>query len=281
MTAPTPRRPPPPSGCGSRARPVCRPRRCTYARREALDPGECAGNGLPASRGRGIRLATPAGQPQGLRLRPLAGGLLGRARPSGRSAHRRGERHRGRRDPDRLQRRGDASRRAPGQCLLTGRRARPCSVMVFREGHPASPAHLRSVLVGLDGSRGCMDALAMAQELAAALEARLVLCAAYPTGVAFAPPTSELRDELRAHARSVVDAARRTVPGKPEIIEELGEGRARDVLLRACEHRAPAVLVLDSRGLGGFTRSLLGSTSRWLANHAPCPVLIARRRWAP
>lgn len=157
----------------------------------------------------------------------------------------------------------------------------PCSVMVFREGDPASPAHLRSVLVGLDGSRGCMDALSIAQELAAALEARLVLCAAYPTGVAFAPPTSELRGELRAHARSVVDAARRTVPGKPEIIEELGEGRARDVLLRACEHHAPAELVLGSRGLGGFTRLLLGSTSRWLANHAPCPVLIARRRSSP
>ena len=157
----------------------------------------------------------------------------------------------------------------------------PCSVMVFREGYPASPAHLRSVLVGLDGSRGSLDALAMAQELAAPLEARLVLCAAYPAGVAFAPPTSELRDEPRVHARSVVDAARRTVPGKPEVIEELGEGRARDVLLRACEHHAPAVLVLGSRGLRGFKRLLLGSTSRWLANHAPCPVLIARRRSSP
>ena len=52
--------------------------------------------------------------------------------------------------------------------------------MVFREGYPASPAHLRSVLVGLDGSRSSLDALAMAQELAAPLEARLVLCAAYP-----------------------------------------------------------------------------------------------------
>ncbi len=171
----------------------------------------------------------------------------------------------------RLQRRcgrGDrACRRRAGGCRQVVEHA-PCSVMVFREGHPASPAHLRGVLVGLDGSRGCMDALAMAQELAAALEARLVLCAAYPTGVAFAPPTSELRDELRANARSVVDAARRTVPGKPEIIEELGEGRARDVLLRACEHDAPAVLVLGRRGLGGFKRLLLGSTSRWLANHA-------------
>ena len=76
----------------------------------------------------------------------------------------------------------------------------PCSVMVFREGYPASPAHLRSVLVGLDGSRSSLDALAMAQELAAPLEARLVLCAAYPAGVAFAPPTGELRDEPRVHA---------------------------------------------------------------------------------
>ena len=233
-------------------------------------------------------MATPAGQPHGLRLRPRTRGLLGRARPSGRSAHRRGDRHRGRRDPHRLQRRGDASRRAPGQCLVTTRRARPCSVMVFREGYPASPAHLRSVLVGLDGSRGSLDALAMAQELAAPLEARLVLCAAYPAGVAFAPPTGELRDEPRVHASSVVDAARRTVPGKPEVIEELGEGRART---SCCEHastthpRYSSSAAADSEGSsaccsaaphGGWPTTRRARCSSPAADRLPRPVGVWR-----
>ncbi len=153
-----------------------------------------------------------------------------------------------------------------------------CSVMIVREGHPAAPAHVRSIVVGLDGSSESLDALAVAGALAAPLGARLVLCAAYPASVAFAPPTTELRDELMHHAASIVEAARRTLPAEIDAIAELGEGRPRDVLLRASEAHAPALLAVGSRGLGGFTGLLLGSTSRWLANHAPCPVLIGRGR---
>jgi nucleotide-binding universal stress UspA family protein len=36
------------------------------------------------------------------------------------------------------------------------------------------------------------------------------------------------------------------------------------------------LLVVGSRGHGGFTEALLGSVSQHLVQHAPCPVVIIR-----
>lgn len=155
----------------------------------------------------------------------------------------------------------------------------PCSVMVFPEDGISDPAsRARTIVVGVDGSPSSHEALAVAQTLAAPLAATLVLLHAYDPHIPFAVITTEgMRNELRRHGRKLLDVARDTVTAPVDIVEEsLVEGHARDELVAACERRTPALLVVGSRGLGGFKELLLGSTSRWTANHAPCPVLIAR-----
>ena len=154
----------------------------------------------------------------------------------------------------------------------------PCSVMVFGAGRAASPAHIRSVVVGIDGSQGSLDALALAQQLAEPLDAALVLVSAYEPSIALESPTSELRMRPRKHAAELLRSARRDVPVDREVVAEAVEGRPRQMLVEACERHGPAVLVVGSRGLGGFKGLLLGSTSRWVLNHAACPVLVAHRR---
>jgi nucleotide-binding universal stress UspA family protein len=54
----------------------------------------------------------------------------------------------------------------------------------------------------------------------------------------------------------------------------IGRGAAAGVLLDAA--RDADLLVVGSRGLGGFRGLLLGSVSSKMAAHAPCPVVIVR-----
>jgi nucleotide-binding universal stress UspA family protein len=67
----------------------------------------------------------------------------------------------------------------------------------------------------------------------------------------------------------VVDPAVR-VP----VTARAARGSPAGVLLDAA--RGAQLLVVGSRGLGGFTEALLGSVSQRCVHHAPCPVVIIR-----
>lgn len=155
----------------------------------------------------------------------------------------------------------------------------PSSVMIFPEsGLEHAASHARTVLVGIDGSSGSHRALELAQALAVPLGATLTLVHVYNPVVPFASsPMTSVREELQRHGTKVLHEARNAIAAPLETVdEELLEGQPREQLVRACEHHSPALLVVGTRGLGGFRELLLGSTSKWAANHAPCPVVVAR-----
>lgn len=151
----------------------------------------------------------------------------------------------------------------------------PCSVMVFRDPAAGAPPVPRSVLVGIDGSADGARAVGTGHALAEAYGARLVLLHAYDVDVPFVThPTRPQVEMVRRHGREVLDAAAAAAPAP--FNTELVQGDPRHVLARECEAHEPAVLVVGSRGLGGFRELLVGSTARWLARCAPCPVVVTR-----
>lgn len=130
------------------------------------------------------------------------------------------------------------------------------------------------VVVAVDGSASSIAALRYAARLAPALDAGLeaVTIWAHP---AFSEPVVLVEWEPERDAAEVLDAAIRSAFGDspPEgLVRTVLPGPAARTLIGLSRHCR--MLVLGTRGHGGFTGLLLGSVSSACAHHAQCPVLI-------
>ena len=138
------------------------------------------------------------------------------------------------------------------------------------------------VVIGVDGSECAREALRVAVDEARWRGARLHVVAAwtvpmmmYASGrVAGADPgTWEHAAELEA--ADAVEEVHRLAPDL-DVVGDVSNAAPAPALLAAAAHAD--LLVVGSRGLGGFARLLLGSVSQHVATHAACAVLIVRPR---
>ena len=96
----------------------------------------------------------------------------------------------------------------------------------------------------------------------------------HPPDVAVKPPYRD-RDELEKEAMKLLDqAVTEAVGSGVDIVQEVDEGLPADRLVRAAA--TAELLVVGSRGRGGFRSLLLGSVSQQCAHHTPCPLVIVR-----
>ncbi|QGG94719.1 universal stress protein [Actinomarinicola tropica] len=133
------------------------------------------------------------------------------------------------------------------------------------------------IVVGVDGSESSVRALEWAVDRAsrdgAVVEAvhawHVPYVASSMGGMPF--DVQMLADGARATLDEVV--GRVDASGLPEpVVATLREGAAAPALVEA-SHDADLVVV-GSRGHGGFVGLLLGSVSQQVASHARCPVVI-------
>jgi nucleotide-binding universal stress UspA family protein len=139
--------------------------------------------------------------------------------------------------------------------------------------------HLR-VVVGVDGSESALRAVRWAAKEAVRRGAPLRLVHAfelpfrYPAGVVEVDSLRTLmRDEGRHWLADAGEVATAVVPEvQPEL--ELVDGTPVETLVH--ESSSASLLVLGTRGLGGFTGLLVGSNSVALAGRAHCPLVVVR-----
>lgn len=142
-------------------------------------------------------------------------------------------------------------------------------------GDVRSPAAGR-IVVGIDGSEGSLRALewavAHARTTGSVLE--IVCCWVFPATVSpyGLPPSptdyEDVTSKIMQDAVAMVSGAAPEVRVEPHI-----ENKAPALALVAASKGAD-LLVMGSRGLGGFTSLLLGSVSQYCTHHAHCPVLV-------
>ena len=138
-----------------------------------------------------------------------------------------------------------------------------------------------SIVVGVDGSPGGELALRFALEEAKLRGLPLRIVCAWETpaleyaGAAYIP-SQDLRLDAKRHADDVVAGAVAIAAAEPGVQAEglAVEGHPASVLVEQAGDAA--LLVVGSRGRGGFASLVLGSVSQSIAHHAFCPIAIVR-----
>ena len=145
-----------------------------------------------------------------------------------------------------------------------------------------------TIVVGVDGSEASHEALRFAVAEARLRDARVVAVHVW----AFIPPTpigdpgmmpmpagdypGQLEAERAAAEAELEGALAAAFPGGTpgEVEARLAEGDAAEALVDEAE--GAELLVVGSRGRSGIASVLLGSVSRHVVSHAPCPVVVVK-----
>jgi nucleotide-binding universal stress UspA family protein len=134
---------------------------------------------------------------------------------------------------------------------------------------------MERIVVGVDGSQNSQTALFWAVDEARRRNA--TVRAIYAWHQPFIGGYAELGEidlgDYSAEAEAVLKSAVAAVDTAGVTVEpEVIAGRPAQVLVE--QSKGASLLVVGSRGRGGFSGLLLGSVSQQAAHHAPCPVVI-------
>lgn len=159
-----------------------------------------------------------------------------------------------------------------------------CPVTVVpqhKEGSAFTP--VRRIVVGVDGSDSSRKALNAAVVAAHLWNAELTAIAAVPIAagsgaLAWLPAAvdhEEVVNDLRAGLDRTIAAVTKDYPDV-RVRRHVLDGNAAELMAEFST--AVDLIVVGSRGRGGFSGILLGSTSQAVLSHASCPVLVVPQR---
>ena len=144
----------------------------------------------------------------------------------------------------------------------------------------------RLVVVGVDGSASSLAAVDVAAREARLRDAGLRVVHAFlwpathvPLGAwPLGPPEGGVRNMVEHLVAEAVERARAAEP-EVDVSHVVVTGEPLTVL--EAQSRAAELVVVGSRGIGGFVGLLVGSTAVHLVAHGRCPVLVVREQPSP
>lgn len=143
------------------------------------------------------------------------------------------------------------------------------------------------IMVPIDGSKNSIVALQAAVALASDYSAELIIVhvlTAHTIGVSLSsvsntPPLAVVSEEEERSAKKIVDesvtfAKRHKVNARGQVLH--GQTSIVESIVLEAEEEKVDLIVIGTRGLGGFKRLLIGSVSTGVVTHAHCPVFVVR-----
>jgi nucleotide-binding universal stress UspA family protein len=141
------------------------------------------------------------------------------------------------------------------------------------------------IVVGVDGSPGSRAALDHALRDAARRDASVEVVSAStppeywmplagPPAISLDDIREGIRQRIAETVRAVTGQLEGVLPQMPPVTITGVTGSAAEALVHAA--KGAELLVVGSRGHGGFSSMLLGSVSLQCVLHAPCPVTVVR-----
>jgi nucleotide-binding universal stress UspA family protein len=130
-------------------------------------------------------------------------------------------------------------------------------------------------VVGIDGSESSNNALRHALRLAALTGAQVEAVTTWQYPVSYEPVWTPTEWSPEGDAQKILADAIQSVVGAEipaRLTPVVRRGDTAGALIEESEDAD--LLVVGSRGHGGFAGLLLGSVSAACAEHAPCPVLV-------
>ncbi len=135
------------------------------------------------------------------------------------------------------------------------------------------------IVVGVDGSEQSLAALHWAVDEARLRHGKVrVITAWHYPPVPSTVEDSGIDDSFHAAERVQADALKAVAADGMDIAGKVVRDSPAIALLDAAKDAD--LLIVGSRGHGGFAGLLIGSISGQVSHHAPCPVLIVRPRSA-
>ena len=147
----------------------------------------------------------------------------------------------------------------------------------------------RKILVSTDGSENGRRALDASIELAKVFSAELLVVSVAPeilptvySPVGIAGPVfdySAYYQAVEKDAKKIVDdgvqrAREKAVNARGEALKSVTS--VAEAIINAAESENSDLIVVGTRGLGGFKKLLMGSVSSAVVSHASCSVLLVR-----
>lgn len=141
---------------------------------------------------------------------------------------------------------------------------------------------MKKILVAIDGSDNAKRALLEAKRLGEALNAKVeivniieyVVLKSYATVQYHPIPTN--KDAKEEGEKILKEASEMFYDFKGEVSAKLEKGDPAEVIIEKAEKEDYDFIIMGSRGLGTFSRAILGSVSNKVINHVNTNVLVVR-----